>query len=177
MPDRSLTSALGLLLSDASLRWNFGEDRRATAERMALLPEDLQAFLDLDAGALECQAAALLDKRRHEVARLLPRTFGRLGCRGVALFLDYARTAWPEGHDRHAVDALGFCLHLEHLRVPELDSSEFRRLQFLQGRSRVAFHWVPNGIRGGLPGLHMLLRRPDGMRQGILALGPYRSAS
>ena len=79
MAQLDLTTALARLLSDASLRQAYRQDRRGTAERLAVRAADRSGFLSLDPGLLDRQAETLLNKRLHEVRRLLPETFTRMG--------------------------------------------------------------------------------------------------
>jgi hypothetical protein len=103
-----LTTALGRLLSDVALRSAYLRDRAGTARTMEIRECDIAQFLSLSGDELERQALALVQKRFHEVARLLPRTFNQLGKKAEHLFHEYSTAYWPRGHHRHFEDAVQF---------------------------------------------------------------------
>ena len=170
MAHRDLTSALGLLLSDRALREMRARDAAAAARKLNLRAEDIAAFAALDMAGLEEQAAALLQKRFYEVAQLLPQTCARLGGNAYTRFLEYAEQAWPAGHRRHWLDAVGFGDHLRKARAPELCRSEYNRVAFVTEERRLFVALVREN--SALPSLQILYRRKGEPRQVGIKLGP-----
>lgn len=173
MAELDLTTALARLLSDASLREAYRQDRRGTAARLAVRPADRSGFLSLDPSLLDRQADTLLNKRLHEVRRLLPDTFTRVGAEAPSLFRAYAQTRWPVGHMRHVDDAVAFCRHLLANGTGKVNRAELNRLRFVLRRQRLAVHLVPDLITAGRPrpGVQLLYRpRGQSPRQFVLTL-------
>jgi hypothetical protein len=141
-----LTTALGALLSDRNLRETLRRNSGQAARQLQVPESDLRA---LDPEALEIQAESLIEKRRNEVAKRLPRTMALLGHRASGLFRDYAGDSWPEGHRRHLLDAARFGSFLTDRKLP-LCRSEWNRVRFTAGTSlfSIAFaHDVRIGCR------------------------------
>ena len=65
-----LTTAIGRLLSDASLRDEFRNDPVSVAEKIDLQPDHVAMFVGLDINQIESQATTLLSKRWNEVCLL-----------------------------------------------------------------------------------------------------------
>lgn len=136
-----LAEALGRLLADPALRREFRRDPAGTAAR-------LDATLSgIDPAALEKQAESLVAKRLHEVAKLMPRTFERLGPAASGLFRGFAGTRWPRGHRRHLEDAVAFGRSLRG--HPALCRSEWNRLRFALEGGRCSIRLVPDARAGG----------------------------
>ena len=173
MSDRDLTTAVGRLLTDPVLRREFENSPVEVARKVAIRDVDREAFLSLDPREVQAQAQTLLEKRLHEVARLLPVTFKQLDPRARTYFLDYANSRWPKGHARHLDDAVGFCHYLGEIGVMEVSRSEFNRVKFILERGRFSIHFVkdfPVNDRRR-PALQILFRRHRRhMRQGVLFL-------
>src|SRR5689334_8958389 len=98
MPADPVT-VLGRLLADPSLCAELRRDPAALARRLDV---DAEALRGLDLEGMEAQAETLLDKRFHEVGKLLPRTLAALGEAARPLFREHAGRTWPSGHRRHA---------------------------------------------------------------------------
>ena len=152
------TAALAQLLSNAPLRQAFELDRLAAARKLAVCDEDVGAFMALDQHALQIQAGALLNKRRSEVAKILPATFKMLPDAEL-LFLDYAESHWPTGHRRHLEDAAFFCRYLLDMKIKPCQF-EYNRVTFNLSGKRARIYPVrdiptPRGFRWGL----QILRR------------------
>lgn len=130
------TTALARLLSDRELRRRFTRDRAAAVEELGVSVEDREMVLRLDAEDLEAQARTLLQKRLHEVRRLLPVTFEQLGSAASDLFLSHAAVYWPTGHNRHLTDAVEFGGFLLRNRVHELYLAEYHRARFALTKQR-----------------------------------------
>jgi hypothetical protein len=164
-----LTTVLGRLLSDPSLRAAWRRDPEATARRLDAEPETAAA---LDAVDLEHQAETLVEKRFHEVSRLLPRTLAILGGGAAAAFREHAAGFWPEGHRRHAEDASAFGRMLEQRRLPH-SPSELHRLRFMLAGRRFSAAFVPDAWVGGRPrrALQVLYRRRGALRSFALYFG------
>jgi len=173
MPGIDLTTALARLLSDSGLRRDFTRDANEVARRLDVDENDLEGFLGLDRDGLEIQAAALIGKRYHEAAAMLPETIARQGEAARDRFFEFAETSWPRGHRRHLEDAVAFCRFLMERDGPEPSRAEWNRLQFLLRNRRLALHVVwrhPYRLRHR-PTLQLLTRRRDGRpRQTVMYL-------
>jgi len=163
------TTVLGRLLADPALRAELRGDPDALARRLDADPEALRA---LDAGELERQADTLVDKRFHEVEKLLPATIAGLGDAAARVFGEHAARSWPEGHRRHAEDAAAFGAFLEGRHLPRC-RAELNRLRFAMGRKRFSFRFVPDARIGGRArrALQILYRRRGEVRSLALYLG------
>ena len=173
MPGIDLTTALARLLSDARLRREHTLDATALAQRLDVDANHLEGFLGLDRHGLEIQAEALIAKRYHEVATMLPETIARQGEAAREKFFEFAQSTWPAGHRRHLEDAVAFCRHLELQDGPGPSEGECNRLRFALHRRRWALHIVwrfPHRARYRAA-LQLLTRRRDGrMRQNVILL-------
>ena len=97
----------------------------------ALLACGIVGLARLDPVGLTHQAETLLQKRWHEVTKLLPSTIAELGSEAEELFRYLALKSWPEGHRRHALDAADFIGFLEHNQLVHVDSAEKRKIRRL----------------------------------------------
>jgi hypothetical protein len=169
-----LTLALARLLTDRALRLRFTADALQVARELELAPHEVAILCGVDPAELEAQAQTLLDKRRSEATRIVPRTWQLLGSAGTALFEEYATSYWPTGHLRHPSDALAFLRYLAD-RGLTYDRLELLRIETrLSGRShRIGI--VPNGGRWRLPALYFGRITPRGWSEHLLHLGPGRS--
>jgi len=122
-----IISVMGRLLSDQVLREDFCNAPRRVAQQLGLVGSELELVALLDPVGLKNQAEALLQKRWHEVAKLLPITITVLGDDAEEIFRYYAVHAWPTGHRRHVLDAAEFVRFLEHNQIVKVDSTEKRR--------------------------------------------------
>lgn len=134
------TSAFARLLCDAALREAFARDPVETSARLGVDEPGRSSFLALNPADLEAQANALLEKRFHEVSRLIPDTMTRLGSGARERFGAFAKISWPTGHQRHLIDALRF---LESLDAEVASDAERHWLTFALGRRRLAIHALP----------------------------------
>lgn len=168
-----LTTALGRLLRDAALRQLFRQDPTGTARVFGVREDLLSALTSLDPDELDLQADTLLRKRLHEVQRLLPNTFARLGAAAHELFLRYAGNHWPEGHLRHVEDAAAFEQYLLQYGRDYVCLSELNRVAFLASRRRIAVHWAPDVWLSGRRrhAIQILYRLRGCPRQLVLYLG------
>lgn len=170
MAGTDLTGALARLLSDRVLRADFANRPEDIARRFALTPNDHAILVAMDPAALEQQARGLLEKRRGEVARLLPRTWRLLGQMAPAWFDEYASAHWPSGHLRHPHDALRFLRFLAARRLLH-DRLEAIRLDArLAGRFSIAF--LRRAGAWGLPGLYVTWHSREGWHERMFRLGP-----
>jgi hypothetical protein len=144
-----LTSALGKLLSDPSLREAFALDSKLVAQKLALRKEDFAAFVSLDPMEIEVQAQTLIKKRLHGVRQLLPKTFTALQNDSVLLFEKYAPTYWPEGQTRYIQDANHFMNYLIEKKDSRICKLERNFLHFNFGRQHLACHFITNSILNG----------------------------
>lgn len=158
MAQLEFTAGLARLLADGGLRCRFVLDPPGTAAAMPLQPAARDLLLRLDHAQLEQQAQALLDKRRYEAFKLLPRTVMRLGAQAPALFQAYAEGHWPEGYRRHHLDACAFGRFLKARACGALDEAELNLLAFHCARRRVAIHVVRTGQRMMDHGVQILYR-------------------
>ena len=105
--------ALALLLSDSTLRARFAADPATVVRELRVAEEDAMLLCGMDQEKLANQACALINKRRAEVARLIPITWSRLAEDALNQFQNFAESApWPTGHQRHLEDASAFCQFL-----------------------------------------------------------------
>ena len=69
-----LTTALGRLLTDAGLRSEFFRNRTTTIDRFGVDPVSAGILQQVDESTFERQAQGLIDKRFHEVIKIVPIT-------------------------------------------------------------------------------------------------------
>lgn len=165
------------LLSSRSLRAEFERDRVAVAESMGLSESDLPLVRDLDLTALGLQAGTLVNKRYAAVADLLPVTSQAVGPAMRGWFEQYADTFWPEGHQRHLLDALRFHAFLMAHKVAGVCRAERHLLRFRLdgGRLRIRFAMdVPIGYYRHA-GVMILRRRGANVRCTTLHVAPGRA--
>jgi len=160
-----LTTALARLLADAELRSAFIGDPVDVADRLPIRDADRDAFLSLNIEELQRQAMTLIDKRLHEVGRIIPRTMQRLGCQARSEFVRYANQNWSTGHKRHVDDATAFIRFL--MTNGSRDSicrSEHNWLRFGISQRRFEWHLVPDLLVGkkGRRAIQFLYRKNDG---------------
>ena len=124
-----LATALGRLLTDSNVRRAYGEGREQVAAQLDVDADVLPAFLSLNLSDLDEQARTLKSKRLSEAAGFMPTTMASLGKDRQSLFFCYAETYWPQGHRRHAIDALAFADHLHMQRDDRLCGLEHNRLR------------------------------------------------
>lgn len=120
-------TAMSRLLSDVNLREQFRSQPREVARQLGLVGEDLEHFVRIDVAGLDRQAEALLSKRWHEVAALIPDTIAEAD-NAQELFQFYATRNWPVGHRRHQEDARDF---LQFLQSNGLAKPNLRELRLL----------------------------------------------
>lgn len=168
MPSDAVT-VLGRLLANPVLRRMLRSDPVLAAGALDADPALLEG---LDPDALEEQARGLVEKRFHEVGKLLPRTVHGLGPAAAALFERHAASYWPEGHRRHALDALAFARFLESRSEP-VCRAELNRLRFGMTRLPFAFRWAPDVCVDGASrrALQILYRRRGAVRSLALYVG------
>lgn len=108
--------------------WNMSSSDRACL--LALNHEDLAQ-----------QADGLISKRFYEVRQFIPMTLKALPMRGRKLFFKFADDYWPEGHQRHLLDALGFARFLEQ-EGGDVSPNRFEQnwLSFLISERKWSFH-------------------------------------
>ena len=163
-PPLDLVTALGRLLRDPALRERFARDPAAGARALDVRDGDREALAGLDPAAVERQARTLVEKRLHEVARLLPLTFARLGAEARRRFLAHAPSFWPTGHARHMDDAVEFARLLVSNGVEGVCRAEANRVCFSSQGRRLALHAVGDLPVGGRPrrALQLLYRGRGG---------------
>lgn len=153
-------TALGRLLRDGDLRDAFAANPPAVAAQINLRRADWPAFLQLVPADLEFQARILLRKRFELLQPLLPETARRLGEHFWPLFLEYARTNWPDGPRAALQDAGKFCAQLKRQPASLVSTSEWNRLRFALSERHLAVHFlVREDFRGKLrPQLQIFFR-------------------
>ena len=124
-----LTTGIGRLLSDASLREEFRNGPDSVANKIDLQSDHVAMFVELDIDQIESQATTLLNKRWNEVRQLIPGTVGDLGEEAKELFMFYAKQNWPEGHLRHPLDALQFLKFLSNNKLYRPSGMELKKLR------------------------------------------------
>jgi len=101
------------LLSNASLRHQFSQDRIMMARQQRLRQNDFPLLSKVRIEDLEEQAKTLITKRLHAVKQLMPCTFRSLDRSAERLFRKYSEKYWPQGHRGHTLDAAEFCKYLD----------------------------------------------------------------
>lgn len=174
MAGRELTAALALLLSDSVLRARFISNPHCVAQELELSPLDTAVLSALDPAGLEAQAQALLNKRRREASRLVPQTWRLLGTALAATaFAAYAaRGVWPEGHQRHTRDAVGFMRWLMQEKLP------YSRLELLRNEQRLTPYRTCLGLLWNtcfpfVPALYAAWRWRGQRHERLLHIGPW----
>lgn len=139
------TRLFARLLSDAALRRRFLESAEGLADELELTDELRRFLLTLPPDDLQRQAETLIRKRFYEVRHWIPDTISYLGNNALETFRAYAEDHWPQGHQRHRDDAVGF---LQFLRVEGLPLSqcESNWLEFSISDRRWRFRWVVEQI-------------------------------
>lgn len=120
---------LARLCSDIGFRAEFLADRSAVLSRFALSDSVQRALEQIDAIQLEEQAKTLIDKRWHEVRRLLPRTMATATDDIREYFEFHANRFWPVGHHRHLVDAWRFAEFLSKNGLAQVNPADKRTLR------------------------------------------------
>lgn len=163
MNGTSWTDIQARLLCNSQLRAEFRSNPAATARSLGLRDEEMNFALTVDGPALERQANLLLDKRYHEVKKILPLTFQKLGDSAHAEFLKYADSNWPSSVEYHLEDAKGFIEWLMSHGSRRLSSVERNRYLFSSRNRRFALHVVPDYFVAcrRRPGLQLLLKFGD----------------
>ena len=165
MKPLELTTALARLLSDAELRSAFSGDPDQVANQLPIRDADRDAFFSLNIEELERQAKTLIEKRLHEVGRIIPQTIQRLGCQASTEFYRYANQHWPTGYSRHFEDAIAFFDFLiANGNRHNVCHSERNWLRFGVSQRRFAFHLVPDLLVGKKQrrSIQFLYRQNDG---------------
>ncbi len=150
MSQPAAVKSLGLLLRDRELRHRFARNRSAVLQEFGVGPDEASFLYALDAGQLDVQAESLIQKRRAEVARLIPSTWLRLGRQAPLKFRQYVeQSPWPEGHRRHFADAAMFCRFLRKSAAAEYLRSEHHWVAFWAGNRPFSIQAVPDLIVRG----------------------------
>jgi hypothetical protein len=156
---------LARLLADTELWRAFVGDPDRVANQLPIRDADRDAFLSLNVEELERQAKTLVDKRLHEVGRIIPRSMQRLGCRASSEFYRYANQNWPTGHKRQFDDALAFSDFLiTSGNRHNVCHSERNWLRFGISQRRFALHLVSDLLVGKKQrrAIQFLYRHNDG---------------
>lgn len=115
-------AVLARLLTDTAFRQRWLQNPSELDPSTGLSPDEQHLLSSLPAELLTYQAQALLNKRRHELHKLLPLTFRGLGEKALALHTLFAETYLPQGLTPHRTEALHFTHWLrQHIRhAPQL---------------------------------------------------------
>ena len=170
-PDRTLHIQT-LLLTRVALRREFRLDPRSALFHEGVTEEEFRELPAWNPDELEAQAHTLVEKRWHEVQQLLFSTLSDGGARYRECFGEYAPTNWPEGHQRHLIDAVRFADHLSRNGNQRDLGWRVNLLRFRLERSRFRVHWVrslPVCSRWSC-GVQVLYRRSNEPRQILLYL-------
>lgn len=150
MSQLDAVKTLAMLLQDRELRHRFASDRMAVVRELGVAADQIPFVCELDTQQLNDQAESLIDKRRSEVARLLPQTWLRLGAEANQQFLRYSDQApWPEGFRRHFIDAAMFCQYLQRKTSKAHLRSEQHRVAFLASDQAFSVRVLPDLIFRG----------------------------
>jgi len=153
-------TALARLLRDADLRAAFEVNPAAVLDQLGVTDAARAALGDLEPLELESQAQVLLRKRLETVRFLLPFTCASLGEKAWPAFASYGRTCWPSMPFMELRDADGFCASLKGTFPAAICASEWNRVRFALGKTRLAVYLVrdlPIGNRRRC-GLQLLVR-------------------
>ncbi len=162
MKQHGLVNVLARLLADPALRRRFESSRESVLNELGLDEQEAQALCQLDLATLNRQAESLIRKRHAEVARLLPATWKQGGDEIVTAFADYARQApWPEGHQRHWLDAASFCRYLNSRDASPVVVSEQHWINFVVGDKHREVRTFREAARDGSTALVLLFMTRD----------------
>jgi hypothetical protein len=114
-------NALARIYTDNALRERFFADPQTVGLELGLRSDEAEQLARISAQKAAHFAASLLNKRIHEVAKLLPLSSRLLGQQFRKLFRDYAATHLPVGAKKHLEDAIGFAAFAE--RSPLIEHS------------------------------------------------------
>lgn len=150
MSSTDLVTAIGRLLSARHLREAYVQDPYALADKLEVDNDHRADFVMLNIEQLEAQAKTLLSKRFHEVHKLLPKTTCLLVGHAQEYFFDYAEQSWPEGSNRHRLDAEAFIDYLKRIKV-NFCQEELNRLRFYSENKAFSVYFLKSiKIRGRL---------------------------
>lgn len=150
MGNINIITAVGRLLSCKDLRKSFVKDPEALALELGVDEDERAYFIDIDIGQLEAQAKTLVSKRFHEIKKLLPETTCRLGDKAYEYFIDYSEQYWPDGSNRHTLDACTFIKYLRSTKV-NICKEEYNRLIFKSRHKKLTVSFLTSvKIRGQL---------------------------
>ena len=105
--------ALARIYTDSDLRERFFADPQAVGQQLGLASDEADSLARIPARQAAYFAASLLNKRIHEVAKLLPHSSRLLGQQFRKLFREYAQTHLPGGTKKHLEDAVSFAAYAE----------------------------------------------------------------
>lgn len=105
--------ALARIYTDSDLRERFFADPQTVGQQLGLASDESARLAQIPAEQAAYFAASLLNKRIHEVAKLLPLSARLLGQQFRKLFREYAQTNVPSGTKKHSEDAVGFVAYAE----------------------------------------------------------------
>lgn len=138
--ETDFTTALSRLLSNATLRKIFFLNPEDVITEFSLSTKDQNSLLSLSFDELEIQASTLLNKRLHEVQKMIPATFAYDKLLLSSEFFNYAQNYWPTGYNKHSLDAVHFCQYLK-LNKLAFNASELNRLKFLSKQRHFAVYF------------------------------------
>lgn len=128
-PKTDFVSLLSQILTHPKTLECFIDDSAGFIRQFEISENDREALLSLEPDQIRNQADTLLNKRWHEVRKLIPITIAGLDEQGSDLFRFYAANQWPEGHCRHLIDACGFLKFIKTNNVGNVDTSEKRNVR------------------------------------------------
>jgi hypothetical protein len=105
--------ALARIYTDSDLRERFFADPQAVGRQLGLASDESARLAQIPPQQAAYFAASLLNKRIHEVAKLLPLSARLLGQQFRKLFREYAQTGVPSGTKKHTEDAISFAAYAE----------------------------------------------------------------
>jgi len=134
------TTALARLLSNSTLRKRFFLNPDAIITEFSLSKNDRDNLLSLSFNEIEIQATTLLNKRLHEVQKMIPATFAYDKLLLTGEFFNYAQNYWPTGYNKHSLDAVHFCQYLKLKKLP-FSAAEVNRLKFSSKQHHFAVYF------------------------------------
>lgn len=129
MEQCDFTSALAQVLTKPGLLETFLADPETAADLINMIPGDRALFVSMPCEQIRRQAQLLVTKRMRAVFEQMPLTIKSLGPAAAERFHSFASHSWPQGHRRHSIDALRFCLYLRQHKLP-CNQSEYNRIHF-----------------------------------------------
>ena len=123
------TQLLADVLANPTIRKELVGNPQNLFERYELSVGQKQSLLSIVPEEIQQQAITLIDKRWHEINKLIPKTISFNPTEIQELFRFFATKFWPTGYRRHQIDAMKFIAFLEDNSIAVADPTEKKRLR------------------------------------------------